>query len=161
MNKVNIIGMGMGPQDLTDDYLEIIHQTDILIGGKRLLNHFKELDVEKKTIGRNIEEIVEYIKNQMAQSKIVVLASGDPLFFGIGATLVSALGPSKVVIHPNISTLSAAFARIKEPWNDIQIISLHGRKNQKQLFRALEKEDKIAVLTDPKKNPAWLARLAG
>jgi precorrin-6Y C5,15-methyltransferase (decarboxylating) len=158
MNPVNIIGMGMGPQDLTDEHLEIIKQTEILIGGKRLLNHFKELNVQKKTIGRNIEEIIEFVKHQMVQTKIVVLASGDPLFYGIGATLVNALGPSNVVIHPNISTLSAAFARIKEPWNDTQIISLHGRKNEKHLFKALEKKDKIAVLTDPRKNPAWLAQ---
>ena len=142
MNPVNIIGMGMGPQDLTDDHLKIIKQTDILVGGKRLLNYFSELDVLKKTIGRDIEAVIEFVKNQVTHKKIVVLASGDPLFFGIGATLISALGPSNVVIHPNISTLSAAFARIKEPWNDVQIISLHGRKNEKQLFNALEKEDK-------------------
>ena len=43
MYPVNIIGMGMGPQDLTDDCLEIIKQTDVLVGGKRLLNYFKEL----------------------------------------------------------------------------------------------------------------------
>ena len=158
MKPVNIIGMGMGPQDLTDDYLEIIKQADVLVGGKRLLNYFKELDVQTKTIGRNIEEVIEFVRTQMVHSKIVVLASGDPLFFGIGATLVSALGSSNVVIYPNNSTLSAAFARIKEPWNDVQIISLHGRKNEAPLFKALEKEDKIAVLTDQHKNPAWLAQ---
>jgi precorrin-6Y C5,15-methyltransferase (decarboxylating) len=158
MNPVNIIGMGMGPQDLTDEHLKIIKQADILVGGKRLLNYFKELNVQKKTVGRNIEAVIEFVKNQMTHYHIVVLASGDPLFFGIGATLISALGSSNVLIHPNISTLSAAFARIKEPWNDAQIISLHGRKNEKQLFKALEKKDKIAVLTDPHKNPAWLAQ---
>jgi precorrin-6Y C5,15-methyltransferase (decarboxylating) len=150
--------MGMGPQDLTDEHLEIIKQADVLVGGKRLLNYFKELNVQKKTIGRNIEEVIEFVKHQMTHYQIVVLASGDPLFYGIGATLISALGSSNVVIYPNISTLSAAFARIKEPWNDVRIISLHGRKNEKQLFKALEKEDKIAVLTDPHKNPAWLAQ---
>jgi precorrin-6Y C5,15-methyltransferase (decarboxylating) len=137
--------MGMGPQDLTDDYLEIIKQADVLVGGKRLLNYFSELNVQTKTIGRNIEEVIDFVRNQMTHSKIVVLASGDPLFFGIGATLVSELGSSNVVIYPNISTLSAAFARIKEPWNDVQIISLHGRKNEAPLFKALEKKDKIAV----------------
>ena len=158
MNTVNIIGMGMGPQDLTDEHLKIIRQSDILVGGNRLLSYFKDLKVQKKTVGRNIEEVIEFVKNQMTHKKIVVLASGDPLFFGIGATLISALGSSNVAIHPNVSTLSAAFARIKEPWNDVQIISLHGRKNEAPLFNALEKEDKIAVLTDPHKNPGWLAQ---
>ena len=82
MHPVNIIGMGMGPQDLTDDYLEIIKQADVLVGGKRLLNYFKELNIQTKIIGRNIEEVIDFVRNQMAHSKIVVLASGDPLFFG-------------------------------------------------------------------------------
>ena len=72
MKPVNIIGMGMGPQDLTDDYLEIIKQADVLVGGKRLLNYFKELDVQTKTIGRNIEEVIEFIRTQMVHSKIVL-----------------------------------------------------------------------------------------
>jgi precorrin-6Y C5,15-methyltransferase (decarboxylating) len=89
--------------------------------------------------------------------KIVVLASGDPLFYGIGARMADALGVRRVRIYPNISSVAAAFARIKEPWNDAAIISLHGRKNDEQLFSALENENKIAVFTDSKKNPAWLA----
>ena len=61
MKPVNIIGMGMGPQDLTDEHLKIIKQSDILIGGNRLLNYFKDLKVQKKTIGRNIEEVIEFV----------------------------------------------------------------------------------------------------
>ena len=70
----------------------------------------------------------------MKNRRVVVLASGDPLFYGIGATLAKALGTDKVVVHPNISTVSAAFARIKEPWSDVRIISLHGKNNKQKLF---------------------------
>jgi precorrin-6Y C5,15-methyltransferase (decarboxylating) len=159
MNPVNIIGMGMGPQDLSEQQLKIIEQADVLVGGRRLLALFKASTAQKKSISKDIEDVIDYVKNQMKTHKVVVLASGDPLFFGIGANLTKALGPEHVLIYPNISTVSAAFARIKEPWSDAKIISLHGKKNEKKLLQALEKEDKIAVLTDPRKNPAWLARL--
>lgn len=157
MIPVSIVGIGMGPEDLTARQLEVINQADILVGGKRLLDHFKQSRARKKNIGKDIEGIVDFVRQEMKKSNIVVLASGDPMFFGIGRRLVNAVGDRYARVYPNISSLSAAFARIKEPWDDARVISLHGRKNETQLFRALEEENKIAVLTDPKNNPAWLA----
>jgi precorrin-6Y C5,15-methyltransferase (decarboxylating) len=90
---------------------------------------------------------------------VVVLASGDPLFFGIGARLVEAFGPDRVMVHPNVSSMAAAFARLKEPWGGVRVFSLHGREPQRTLLQALAEEDRIAVLTDPERSPAWLARL--
>ena len=157
MKPVTIIGMGMGPADLTAKHLRIIEQAEVLIGGKRLLDHFKGNSAQKISISKDIDGVINFVKKQMEKQKIVVLASGDPLYFGVGAKLASELGAKNVLIYPNISSVSAAFARIKEPWNDVRVVSLHGRKNEDKLFSALEKENKIAVFTDPKKNPAWLA----
>jgi precorrin-6Y C5,15-methyltransferase (decarboxylating) len=157
MKPVRIIGMGMGPQDLTAKHLKLIEQADILVGGRRLLENFKDLRAQKKPIGKNIDGIIRFVKEKSKHRKIVVLASGDPLFFGIGARMANELGANHIRIYPNINSVAAAFARIKEPWNDARVISLHGRKNEEKLFSALEKEDKIAVFTDPRKNPAWLA----
>ena len=157
MNPVSIIGIGMSPEDLTARQLEIIHQADILVGGKRLLDHFKQSRARKKSIGKDIDGIVEFVRQEMKNSKVVVLASGDPMFFGIGRRLVTDIGNRHTVVYPNISSVAAAFARIREPWDDARVISLHGRKNEHLLFRALEEDDKIAVLTDLKNNPAWLA----
>lgn len=158
MKPVAIIGMGLAPKDLTAEHLKIIDEADILVGGKRLLDYFTQCSAQKKTIDRNLKGLIDFIKNRMASQSIVVLASGDPLFFGIGARLVKALGEENVVIYPNISSVAAAFARIKEPWSDVRVISLHGRNNESVLFKALEKENVVAVFTDPKNNPAWLAQ---
>jgi precorrin-6Y C5,15-methyltransferase (decarboxylating) len=58
-----------------------------------------------------------------------------------------------------VSSVAAAFARIKEPWGGIRVFSLHGRRNEDELLRALAAEGNAAVLTDPEHSPAWLARL--
>ena len=157
MKPVAIIGMGMNKKDLTARHLEIIHQADVLVGGQRLLNLFKESGARKKVIDKDIDRLVDFVKQEMKANNIVVLASGDPMFFGIGQRLVNAIGARHTKIYPNISSVAAAFARIKEPWDDVQVISLHGRRNDNRLLKALEEENKLAVYTDPKNNPAWLA----
>lgn len=158
MKTVTIIGMGMTPQDLTGEHLKIIEEAEILVGGKRLLGYFEHCSAQKKAIDKNLTGLIDFIKERAASRSIVVLASGDPLFFGIGARLVSALGGENVVIYPNISSVAAAFARIKEPWSNVPVVSLHGRNNESVLLRALEKENVVAVLTDPKNSPARLSQ---
>jgi len=156
---IDVVGMGLGFDDLTPNHRRLIERADILIGGKRLLAFFSDMPADKKAIGKDLDDAIAYIRRRMTRKSIVVLASGDPLFFGIGAKLVNAFGPERVTIHPNVSSVAAAFARIKEPWSGVRIISLHGRNNQSELLRALAEEDRIAVLTDPEHGPGWLARL--
>ncbi len=156
---IDVVGMGLGPDDLTANHRCIIERAEILIGGKRLLAFFSDGPAEKKVIGKDLNEVIAYIRRRMARKSIVVLASGDPLFFGIGASLIEAFGPERVTIHPNVSSVAAAFARIKEPWTGVRMLSLHGRDNPSELLKALAEEDRIAILTDPERHPAWLARL--
>ena len=98
------------------------------------------------------------LKTGWKSQSVVVLASGDPLFFGIGSILIKALGPENVAIYPNISSIAAAFARIKEPWSQVRVVSLHGRKNDEALLNALHEGNAVAVFTDPANNPAWIAK---
>ncbi len=88
---------------------------------------FDHLTMEKRVIGADIDAIIAFIRTHMGNRRIVVLASGDPLFYGIGVRLSSELGADQVTIYPNISSIAAAFARIREPWATANIVSLHGR----------------------------------
>jgi precorrin-6B C5,15-methyltransferase / cobalt-precorrin-6B C5,C15-methyltransferase len=157
--RIQVVGMGLGAQDLTAHHRDIIAGADVLIGGKRLLALFPDSPAEKKVIGKDVGEVIVYIRRRMARRSIVVLASGDPLFYGIGANLVEAFGPQRVVIHPNVSSAAAAFARIGQPWQAARVVSLHGKRNQRVLLELLRSEDTVAVLTDPAHDPAGVARL--
>ncbi len=157
--KIIIIGMGLSPDDLTARHLDIIRRADILIAGKRHLAHFSDHPGILKEITRDIDALTAYIREHIATHRIVVLASGDPLLFGIGAALIHALGPDQVEIYPNISSAAAAFARIKTPWQDARIVSLHGSTSKQCLLAAIEQGATTAVLTDPVRNPAWIAGL--
>ncbi|MDM8515005.1 precorrin-6y C5,15-methyltransferase (decarboxylating) subunit CbiE [Desulfobacterales bacterium HSG16] len=154
---VAVIGMGVNEQDLTSRHMKLIENAEILIGAKRFLDIFAGKDCLTKELNKDIKGIVEYIKSWKDRKSIVVLASGDPLFFGIGQSLINNLGPGNVTIYPNVSTISLAFAKIKESWNDARIISIHGRFKTNELLNVFSREDKIAILTDPENDPARLA----
>lgn len=155
---VCVIGLGLNPDDLTARHKAIIEKADLLVGGRRHLAFFKDLAVEKRRIGRDLKALVEDIRACMDEKSIVVLASGDPLFFGIGGYLVRELGRARVQLYPNVTAAAAAFARLGEPWSLAGLVSLHGRKTELELLTVLREKDLVAVYTDRNKDPSWVAR---
>ena len=87
MEPIEIIGIGLGKKDLTPAHIKIIQSADLLVGGKRHLKMFADHKGDTLPITGAIEQVIEQIKEQMVNKKVVVLASGDPLFYGIGSTL--------------------------------------------------------------------------
>lgn len=155
---VDIIGMGLGGDDLTQRHQQIIRKADLLVGGGRLLEPFRDLGIETLAISTDIARVVDTVRKRMTAERIVVLASGDPLFFGIGSTLVRELGKENLTIHPNVSSLAAAFSAIKEPWQDARLLSLHGREVP-DLVSILKTHARVGILTDHTRNPGWIAKL--
>jgi precorrin-6B C5,15-methyltransferase / cobalt-precorrin-6B C5,C15-methyltransferase len=157
MPQINIIGVGLGPQDLSATHLELIEGADILVGGRRILDWFNDHPGQKHVIDSDLSGLIDFIQANMDQTRIVVLASGDPLFYGIGRYLKKKLGQDNLTFYPNVSSVAAGFARLKIPYDDAACVSLHGRDNTAELWRALAESTKIAVLTDTVNTPAWLA----
>ena len=154
---VHVIGMGLGPLDLTASHLALIERAAVLVGGKRHLSYFEDAKALKKEISSPVSGVLDFIEQNIAAGLVVVLASGDPLFFGIGKTLIARLGADNVFIHPNVTSMAAAFARLKLPWQDAAWVSLHGRDNMSALAKAMDDRDLLCVLTDPKNDP-WAVK---
>ena len=88
----------------------------------------------------------------------LLLASGDPLWFGIGRLLLDALPPQCLTFHPAPTSLQLAFARLGRPWQDVTWLSLHGRDSA-PLAEALKRRPAaLAVLTDPAQGGAEAVR---
>lgn len=161
---IDVIGFGLSVDDLTEKHKRIIDGADLLVGGRRHLDCFRDISCEKIAITKDIEGVVEKIRNSAEHGRhVVVVASGDPLFHGIGTTLINALGKERVNIYPNISSVAAAFAAIREPWDDLQLVSLHGMDADREVVKLndrdlLDKSRTIAILTDHLKTPAWIAQ---
>ena len=152
-----VIGMGMSADDLTAVHLRLIENADLLVGGRRHLALFNDRVPATYEVTADLKRLVAMIQGRPAEQRIVVLASGDPLYYGIGAYLVRSLGREHVRIYPNITSVAAAFARMGEPWQEVRVVSLHGRRQEDQLRQALKTADRIAVFTDPTCTPQWVA----
>ncbi|OLN21953.1 cobalamin biosynthesis protein CbiE [Domibacillus antri] len=147
------MGIGAdGAAGLHPRQIEVIKQSDFLAGGERQLSYFPEFQGETFAIKGNLRELKERLKKETGQA--VVLASGDPLFYGIGAYLS---GEMSAVIEPQPSSVQLAFARMNESWQNAKIISVHGRP-MTGLAQKIDGEEKVALLTDETNSPDTIAR---
>lgn len=153
--KIAVIGIGDdGVAGLPQAYLDRIRQAELLIGGERQLHFFADSGAEKVVLKSGLSELTERLRSETRNA--VVLASGDPLFYGIGGYLAGKL-PGRVEVYPQVSSLQLAFARIGESWQDAVVVSAHGRSIQ-GLAQRIDGAKKVALLTDEHNTPGAIAR---
>lgn len=156
-NKVYIIGVGGGGvSSLLPEALSIVSRTEILFGGERLLSMFPSFSGQKVTIKNNLPRVTDLIRKNLGHKRMVVLASGDPNFYGIAAYLTSKLAKEVFEILPNVSPMQLAFARIKESWHDAVLTSVHSRPIE-DIVELVRSSNKVGLLTDEKHTPAEIA----
>src|SRR3990170_2455508 len=126
---IYIIGIGVeGKSSLSQRALGLIEGAGALIGGRRHLACFPEFKKKKVVIGSDLNKIIKVLtphSSLLTPNYAVVLATGDPNFFGIADFLIKRFGKDKMEMIPNVSTMQEAFARIKDNWNDARFLSLH------------------------------------
>ena len=188
MATIHIVGIGLdGVAGLGDSVKKIVNSAALLAGSERHLSYFPQHQAPKiilrdltETVVEiqqilaawqeqitpynsdelDIEEFSSLIQSPLAQQyHIVILVSGDPLFFGLGRLLLTWFPPEDLIFHPHISSIQLAFNRIKVPWQDAIVVSAHGRSLER-LNQALQQNaEKIAILTDNLNTPAVIADL--
>ncbi|WP_126425493.1 precorrin-6y C5,15-methyltransferase (decarboxylating) subunit CbiE [Brevibacillus marinus] len=150
---IKVIGIGDdGQAGLLPLYRRWIMESELLVGGERHLAFFPEYRGEKLVLKGGLTALVDKLKAE--QRRTVILASGDPLFYGIGGYLAQKL---PVEIYPALSSLQLVFARMGEAWQDAYVTSVHGRSMQ-GLAQRIDGREKVALLTDAENNPAAIAR---
>ena len=155
--KISVVGVGLSAEDLSVRAQKIITAADVLAGGRRLLDYFPGHTAQKIVLDRNVEATLRKLKTGSRGKKIVVLASGDPNFFGVSPLVIAVFGKERVCVVPNITAFQGAFARARERWDDAAFISLHGRdiSGLEKIFLA---EGPAVVYCDDKNTPAAVAR---
>lgn len=156
-NRVAIIGIGDdGAHGLSGAGLALVNAAEVLVGGERHLGFFPAFQGEKLVIKGGLSQLVSQIAHIREYQRIVVLASGDPLFYGIAGFFAAKLGREAVDIYPNLSSLQLAFARMGESWQDAALESVHGRPLQ-GLAQRIDGKSKVALLTDDTNTPSAIA----
>jgi len=125
MTTCYLIGIGMGnPKTLTVDAVETIRRCGLLIGAKRMLDSFSDHPGETAALIR-AEEIAAKVRQY--DGDCAVLLSGDPGFYSGAAKLYGLLSDVAVEVIPGISSVNYFCARLHKTWQDVRLVSVHGR----------------------------------
>lgn len=160
MQRVYILGLGLGPADLTSAMRELIDSAQVLAGGRRLLNWFTGHPARRLELAGPLGAWLDAVQDAAQTERVVVLASGDPGFFGVAKALVKRLGRDNVSVVPNISAMQAACARLGLQWGNAAHVSLHSSGGVLgKLWRAMSLYELVSVYTKPGLGPAEIAAL--
>ncbi|PID76510.1 MAG: hypothetical protein CSB24_06245 [Deltaproteobacteria bacterium] len=123
---------------------------------KRLTDDSEDLLADKEIrsiipVERAVAELGSF-----SEQDVAVLASGDPLFFGIAEKIIQKYGMARVRVAPAVSFMQLLCARFGLAWHDISWLSFHGRELI-GLAEAMQKNQKICVFTDHKNTPHAVA----
>lgn len=159
-NPVAVVGLGLGRPSLGADAAAAVARAAVLVGGTRQLACFPDHPGRRIPIAGPLAAVCEAMEAALDQGlAVAVLADGDPLFFGIGRTLLDRFGPDRLAFFPNVTAVGAAAARLGLPWHDLPAVSLHGRDDPTPLFAALAGHGAAVVYTDATNTPAAIAAL--
>jgi precorrin-6B C5,15-methyltransferase / cobalt-precorrin-6B C5,C15-methyltransferase len=154
---VALVGIGDdGCVGLTSRALGAVTRAQVLVGGQRQLAFFPEHAGERIVLKSGIAAALERVAELAEDRNVCILASGDPLFFGIGRLVLGKLGAAHVEVIPQPSSVQLAFARAGLAWDDAAFVSLHGRPIEGSVTR-IARHAKVAVLTDEERSPARIA----
>lgn len=158
MIPIEVIGLGSGPADMNPATAKLIAQAEVLVGGRRLLALYPDHPAERLTITKGLDQVIAEIKDRALEGrKVVVLASGDPGFYGIGQRLVGSLGQEYVNVHPNLTMVQILASKLKLAWEEALVISLHGRGIE--TLDILDEIDRpVFIYTDPVHSPTLIGR---
>lgn len=154
MSEIFVIGLNAsGP---TSEQLKLLHRSSTIISSKRLAALVPQVSAAFLPV-TPLHTAIEAMENGLKTGNVAVLASGDPLFFGIARRLIAHFGSEKVSIFPALSSMQQAFARFRIPWDDVTFVSLHGRQHRHIAGRLLA-HHKTFVFTDSNNSPDKIAK---
>ncbi|MBL6797974.1 MAG: precorrin-6y C5,15-methyltransferase (decarboxylating) subunit CbiE [Synechococcus sp. BS307-5m-G39] len=152
---IDVIGTDAGaPASLPPMHQSLVQDADLVAAPKRMLPQLvgwlgSRAADQQRLVSDDPIALSDALAPLAPTLRIVVLASGDPLWFGIGRVLIERLGSERLRFHPAPSSMQLAFARLGRPWQEAEWISLHGRDPSPLARRLQKRPASLAVLTDP------------
>ncbi|WP_337859935.1 precorrin-6y C5,15-methyltransferase (decarboxylating) subunit CbiE [Ferroplasma sp.] len=156
MKKINIAGIFPG-RPVNPEVEQCIKESHVVFCGRRNMEILPKTNAKIINIG-NIMDFSQDLENEFKEGKtITVIASGDPIFYGIGNYISKNYSIGDIHIIPEVGSLQVALSRIGMNENNIYTVSLHGRRI-KGLAQKIRNREKIAVFTDCNNTPSSIAR---
>jgi precorrin-6Y C5,15-methyltransferase (decarboxylating) len=174
--RVSIIGIGSDGLDaVAAKVRQRILNADLVAGDSRTLALVPDSKGERFVLGSNLDELLDYFDkkswpDQMpgkateadvgtlegSNGEVVVLVTGDPLFYGLARYLCDRLGDDHCEIVPHVSSMQLAFARVKESWDEAYLTDLANR-SLGMVVERIRTAEKVGIFTTSQCSPADVA----
>ena len=154
--SISIVGIGDdGIEGLTASTVAIIRQADLLVGPSEIIKKFQSDVGDVWDPGSDYEALSIRI-DDCRNRKVVVLAAGDPLFYGTARFLCDRIGKDRIRVIPNVSTMQLAFARVKENWDEAYLTDL-GNQSIDLVVQKIRSAERVGLFTTSEYTPQLLA----
>jgi precorrin-6Y C5,15-methyltransferase (decarboxylating) len=156
--RVHIIGVGSdGLAGLTSRARDLLLSADVVFGAEQTLKLLPELQAERWVIGADLQETVNTLMSQLGRKRLAIVASGDPLFYGVARYLCDRLGKEHFEVLPHVSSMQLAFARVKETWEEAYLTNLQTHPLESVLER-IRTAETVGLFPSDKEGPPEIAR---
>ncbi len=159
--KISIVGIGAcEAAQLSDSAMSTLLSAELILGSKRQLKVVEHLlsTVQITPLLPKLDvlaTVLEQYYNQGVRS-VVVLASGDPLYYGIGSWFSRNFAAEQLTFYPAVSSMQEVCHRLGLTLQNVTVLSLHGRPVG-LLRRKLAANRTLMILTDSQSTPQILA----
>lgn len=155
--KIHIIGIGEdGLDGVTEAARRLVNEAELLIGEAHCLSLVPDASGERVTVGANLDDVASRLADNGGRST-VVLAVGDPLFYGVARYLCDKLGKERFEVVPHVSSMQLAFARVKESWEEAFLTNLAGHGVEAVLTQ-IRAAEKVGLFTSEASPPNLVAK---
>jgi precorrin-6Y C5,15-methyltransferase (decarboxylating) len=149
---ITVVGAGTGASPSPD----VLAGAELVVGGRRHLDAVRLPETAERIVLGPLAPALDAMAQYVGTGRrVVVLASGDPGFFGIVRALAERFGAGRLDVRAGVSSVAAAFARAGLPWDDAVVVSAHGRE-LRTAVNVCRARPKVAVLTGPGSGPSEL-----
>jgi precorrin-6Y C5,15-methyltransferase (decarboxylating) len=154
---LHIIGIGEdGMEGLVPATRAVVEAAEFIIGGDRHHTLAQNLTAERLAWPHPFDALIDTIEGLRGR-RVVVLATGDPLWFSVGARIGRSIDPSEIIYHPQLSAFQLAAARMGWSLPDVETLTVHGRPVE-QMIAFIQPDARLLVLTTGAETPGQIAQ---
>jgi len=154
---LHIVGIGEdGIDGLSPATRAVVEAADVIVGGERHHLLAERVAAERIAWPSPFNALIDTLA-QLRGRRVVVLATGDPLWFSVGARIGRGIDPDEITYHPHLSAFQLAAARMGWSMADLEPLTVHGRPVE-QMIAFIQPDARLLILTTGEETPAQIAQ---
>ena len=153
---LHIVGIGEDGMDgLTPATRAVVEAAEVIVGGERHHALADAIGAMRISWPSPFNALIETLKLHRGK-RVVVLASGDPLWYSVGARIGRNIDAAEIIYHPQVGAFQMAAARMGWSMADLETLTVHGRPVE-QMIAYIQPDQRLLILTTGAETPAQIA----